>query len=140
MKFARLAVTTAAALAVLSTATGCAFFKTNKPVANGAGANPAVTAVKPLAVTTPPPQPVVIAPVQPVISEAPPVVTPANAVTASSTSSATASTAYTVRKGDTISKIARSKYGDLTAVRKIKEANPGIDYNNIKAGQKLMLP
>jgi hypothetical protein len=40
MKFARLAVTAAAALAALSTATGCAFFKTSKPVANGAGANP----------------------------------------------------------------------------------------------------
>jgi nucleoid-associated protein YgaU len=76
--------------------------------------------------------------VQPVVTE--PVVVPANAVTASSTSTATASTSYTVQKGDTISKIARSKYGDLTAVRKIKEANPGIDYNNIRAGQKLMLP
>jgi nucleoid-associated protein YgaU len=140
MKLARLAAT-AAAFAALSVATGCAWINKPKPAAS---ATPAVTNVKPLAVTTPPPQPVIVqsvqsVPVQPIVSDASPVVTP---VTASHTSSPTASagTTYTVQKGDTISKIARAKYGDLSAVRKIKEANPGIDPNNIKTGQKIMLP
>jgi nucleoid-associated protein YgaU len=144
MKLARVArlAATAAAFAALSAATGCAWINKPKPAAS---ATPAVTNVKPLAVTTvPPPQPVIVqpvqpVPVQPVVSDASPVVTP---VTASHTSSPTASagTTYTVQKGDTISKIARAKYGDLSAVRRIKQANPGIDPNNIKTGQKIMLP
>jgi nucleoid-associated protein YgaU len=139
MKFARVAclALAAAAFAALGLSTGCAMNKP-KPAAGANPANPAVTNVKPLAMTTPLPQPVIVQPVQPVAAE-PVSETP---VKASSTSSPATSggAAYTVQKGDTISKIARSKYGDLTAVRKIKEANPGIDYNNIKTGQKIMLP
>ena len=47
---------------------------------------------------------------------------------------------YTVQKGDTLFKIARAKYGDPTAVRRIAAANPGLNANNIKAGQKINLP
>jgi nucleoid-associated protein YgaU len=84
-------------------------------------------------------QPVLPVPVQPVAGEPQPVVASAQQSPASSTASA-GGTGYTVQKGDTLSKIARNKYGNVNAVRKIKEANPGIDYNNIKAGQKIMLP
>ena len=37
-------------------------------------------------------------------------------------------------------KIARARYGDATAVKKIKDANPGLDADHIKAGQKINLP
>ena len=47
---------------------------------------------------------------------------------------------YTIQKGDTLYKIARAKYGNPTAVKKIIEANPGLDPNKIKAGQKINLP
>jgi nucleoid-associated protein YgaU len=47
---------------------------------------------------------------------------------------------YTVKKGDTLSKIAREHYGDVKAVRKITEANPGMNANAIKAGQQIVLP
>ena len=47
---------------------------------------------------------------------------------------------YIVQKGDTLFKIARAKYGDASAVRKIKEANPGLDADHIKVGQKINLP
>ena len=134
MKFARLAVA-AAAFAALGLSTGCAMNKP-KPAAGANPANPAVT--KPFAVTTPPPQPVIVQPVQPVTVE--PVVSEAPIKASATSTPAASGTAYTVQKGDTLSKIARAKYGDLTAVRKIKEANPGIDYNNIKTGQRLMLP
>jgi nucleoid-associated protein YgaU len=70
-------------------------------------------------------------PVQPLISDTPPVVTQ---------TSASAGGTYTVQKGDTLFKIARARYGDATAVKKIKDANPGLDADHIKAGQKINLP
>ena len=133
MKFARLAVA-ACSLAAVGVAGGCKS-STTKP-ANAI--NPAVTDVKPIAVTTPPPM--IVQSAQPVVYETP-AAQPAAASTPAPTQVASASgSTYTVQKGDTLSKIARSKYGELTAVRKIKEANPGVDYNNIKPGQKLVLP
>lgn len=127
MPFVRIAALTALGLVTV----GCA---NKKPQA---AANPAVTNVQPV---TTQPQPIVITPVNP--APAPvvqPVIDPTPAPTPVSTASA-GGTSYTVQKGDTISKIARAKYGDLSAVRKIKEANPNVDYNNIKPGQKLILP
>ena len=130
MKFARLAFA-ACSLAAMGLGSGCKS-STTKPAT---AINPAVTDVKPIAITTPPPM--IVQSAQPVVYEAPPAATPTPAPT--QVASATGNT-YTVQKGDTLSKIARSKYGELTAVRKIKEANPGVDYNNIKPGQKLVLP
>jgi nucleoid-associated protein YgaU len=49
-------------------------------------------------------------------------------------------TTYTVKKGDTLSKIAREHYGDTKAYARIVAANPGINANSIKVGQQIVLP
>jgi len=52
-------------------------------------------------------------------------------------------TTYTVVKGDTLSKIAKAKYGDINKWKKIYEANKktiGKNPDIITAGQKLVIP
>ena len=103
-------------------------------------ANPGVTEIRPVASTPPAPQPVIVQPVQPVqpvVADTAPVVT--STQVASATPQITGST-YTVQKGDTLYKIARAKYGEASAVKKILAANPGLNGNSIKAGQKINLP
>jgi nucleoid-associated protein YgaU len=131
--------TATVSIALLAAAiTGCSN-NNKKPTAVSPGATDlrsSSVAAAPAPQPTPAPQPVVIQPaqpVQPVVSDTP---TP---VATTATPAITGST-YTVQKGDTLSKIARAKYGNTSAIRKIKEANPGIDANNIKPGQKLNLP
>jgi 5'-nucleotidase len=89
----------------------------------------------PAPVVVQPAQPV--QPVQPVVADTPPVA--ANPAVASATPTITGN-AYTIQKGDTLFKIARAKYGDPSAVNKIKAANPGLDANHIKVGQRIKLP
>ena len=48
-----------------------------------------------------------------------------------------ASKQYTIKKGDTLSKIARAKGTTLT---EIKKANPNIDADNLRIGQRIKLP
>jgi 5'-nucleotidase len=120
----------AASLAVV----GCS---NNKKTATGP-ANPTVTELRPATSTPPAPQPVVVQqvqPVQPVVSDTAPVVTQVAAATPQISGST-----YTVQKGDTLYKIARAKYGDPAAVKKIQAANPGLNPNSIKVGQKINLP
>lgn len=90
--------------------------------------------------TTPPPPPPMVQPVQPVqpVSDTSPVIQPMTTVTPTATASG--GSVYTVQKGDTLFKIARAKYGDPSAVKKIKEANPGMNPDQIKVGQKINLP
>lgn len=52
----------------------------------------------------------------------------------------TGARSYTVKKGDTLYGIARREYGDASRVKDILAANPGINPNVIKVGQKLNLP
>jgi nucleoid-associated protein YgaU len=143
-KSARFAVA-AAAFAAIGLATGCT--STNTTRKPPTAANPAVTQLTPIAATSP--QPIIVQPVQPiqpiqpvqsVTPEPQPIVAAAQTPASTASTASAGGTSYTVQKGDTLSKIARAKYGNVNAVRKIKEANPGIDYNNIKAGQKIMLP
>jgi nucleoid-associated protein YgaU len=49
---------------------------------------------------------------------------------------------YVVQRGDTLSKIAREFYGDMSLYPKIFEANRDIldDPNKIKPGQRLRIP
>lgn len=47
------------------------------------------------------------------------------------------SSVYVVKKGDTFGKIAQNS---KTTVKALKAANPGIDYNKIKVGQKINIP
>ncbi|HSI32504.1 MAG: LysM peptidoglycan-binding domain-containing protein [Phycisphaerae bacterium] len=106
-------------------------------------------AKKDAAVITAPPTepvaPVVATPIQPMapiqpVSDAPITVAPVAEPVAPLHRSAAAGRTYTVQKGDTLFKIARNQYGDATAVRKIKDANPGLNADQIKVGQKLNLP
>jgi 5'-nucleotidase len=134
MKYAALSI---ASLVAASVAVGCANKqapRSSAPISSG------VTDVRPIA---PAPAPVMVQPtiqpvqpVQPVVSDTSPVVQAAPAVTA--TPAITGST-YTVQKGDTLYKIARAKYGEASAVKKIQAANPGLTAN-IKVGQKINLP
>ena len=47
---------------------------------------------------------------------------------------------YKVMTGDTLSKIARKRYGDATKWREIESANPGLNLKKLKAGQIIHLP
>jgi nucleoid-associated protein YgaU len=49
-------------------------------------------------------------------------------------------TSYTIQDGDTLSYIARERYGDDRYWTKIKEANPNIDPDHLLVGQTIVLP
>ena len=58
------------------------------------------------------------------------------------TASAGRSTYYTIQSGDTLSKIAKEKYGDASAYNKIFEANREVigDPDKIYPGQQIRIP
>jgi nucleoid-associated protein YgaU len=69
----------------------------------------------------------------------------AKATTAPDTSVKTAAatghkTKYVVKKGDTLSAIAKKHYGKVSAVKKIVAANPGLKPDLIIVGQTIILP
>jgi 5'-nucleotidase / UDP-sugar diphosphatase len=47
---------------------------------------------------------------------------------------------YTVRKGDTLWKIAESQYGNGNKWQRIASANPGLSPETLQAGQRIKLP
>jgi nucleoid-associated protein YgaU len=61
---------------------------------------------------------------------------------AAPTSAGSAESTYTVKAGDTLSKIAKEKLGDANAYMEIFNANKGLltDPNKIKPGQVLKIP
>jgi len=128
--------TSLAFLAAATLAGGCSNNAKKPPTASGS-----VTDIRPVAAAPAPVQPIQpmqpVQPIQPVIADTAPVAT--NTAVASATP-AIAGNTYVIQKGDTLFKIARAKYGDASAVKKIKEANPGLDPNHIKVGQKINLP
>jgi 5'-nucleotidase len=137
MKFSSKLALTLAATASMFVVVGCAN-KDKKPAA-AAGSVDEIRATN--VVPAPPPmpvQPVQPQPVQPVINDASPVVTQASL--GNGATPAISGNTYTVQKGDTLFKIARAKYNDPSAVRKIKDANPGLDADHIRVGQKINLP
>lgn len=72
-----------------------------------------------------------------------PVTNPGNTVTSpASGSQPVQETVYTVKSGDSLSKIAQQQYGDSTKWRKIFDANKDTikDPNLIHPGQKLNIP
>lgn len=85
-----------------------------------------VSAPAPAPVSTyqPAPQPVA----QPVVYDTP------------QTSGAMGGGAYTVKKGDTLYSIARSRYGDGKQWTKITAANPGLQPQSLKVGQTITIP
>ncbi|MGH7178425.1 MAG: LysM peptidoglycan-binding domain-containing protein [Tepidisphaeraceae bacterium] len=53
---------------------------------------------------------------------------------------ATGSGTYTVKRGDTLYGIARTRYGDGKQWQKIASANPGVTPQSLKVGQTLVIP
>ena len=47
---------------------------------------------------------------------------------------------YTIQPGDVLIDIARMYYGDESLWRAIKLANPGLDENRLRIGQKILIP
>jgi len=78
------------------------------------------------------PMPMTAPPPAPIVTEAPP---PPPAPIPSSNGKC-----YVVKKGDTLSKIAREQLGGINHLRALIDANPGIDPNKIKVGQVINLP
>lgn len=123
-------ITTLALVAALSFVAGC----DNNKKKTGAEVPPPAPAEQapiaaPLPAPAPAPAPMVVEP-----SPLPPAPAPA------ARSGAKAGGTYVVQKGDTLFAISRKVYGNNSKVKDIIAANPGIDPNNIKVGQKLNLP
>ena len=120
-------------LTLASLTGGCG--STNTQSANRSPVRPSVldiTPASPQAYNTAPQQVQPITAVQPVeqpASFAAPAVNPS-----------VAGGSYTVQKGDTLYKIAREKLGDPKQWKAIAAANPGLNPNSLKAGQKITLP
>jgi len=121
-----------AALAIIGLAiVGCQNKKT--PTA----ANPSVTEISATPQPAPAPQPYIPAPqpvpVQPVnYDTAPPA--PAGGATVAAGGN------YTVKKGDTLYGIAKTRYGNSNQYTKIVAANPGLSAEHLKVGQTIVIP
>lgn len=125
------------------------------------GVTPSVLNVSPIARKTPrfagptrgpavtPP----VDPIAPLITTAPlvTVVPPVDAARPRGTASSSGGTpiqasahiagkTYTVRKGDTLFRIAKSKYGDGKKWTRIASANPGLSAKTLQAGQSIVIP
>ena len=59
---------------------------------------------------------------------------------ASAAPAVTGSGSYTVKKGDTLYSIAKSRYGSGKEYTKIVAANPGLSPQSLKAGQTITIP
>jgi nucleoid-associated protein YgaU len=49
-------------------------------------------------------------------------------------------TKHTIKDSDTLFKLAEAYYGDGNQWQKIKNANPGINENNLQVGQEITIP
>jgi len=82
---------------------------------------------------TPAPTPVAYAPPAPVQTMTP------DPALSSSTPAASGNT-YTIKKGDTLWKIATQHYGDGKKWHEIADANPGLTPSALRVGQTITLP
>lgn len=73
---------------------------------------------------------------QPVIYDS----APAPAYTAPAAPVQSAGGSYTVKKGDTLYSIAKTRYGNGNQYSKIVNANPGLDPSKLKVGQTITIP
>jgi nucleoid-associated protein YgaU len=117
-------------------AAGC---KNSKPTtmqtANNAALSPAPVAFQAA------PQPYTPPPVaaQPVVYDSAPAQPVAMVSSAPAASTVTGGT-YTVKKGDTLYSIAKSRYGAGKEYTKITAANPGLSPQSLKVGQTITIP
>ena len=117
---------------VLALAGGCSNAKKSTASSVTEPLSPAPVAYQPA------PQPYTPSPVavQPVTYDSTP--TPVMAATASP--AAVGGGSYTVKKGDTLYSIAKSRYGSGNQYTKIISANPGLSPQTLKAGQTITIP
>ena len=69
-----------------------------------------------------------------------PASTPPSAAEPVVVASAPTGKTYVVQKGDTLTSIARAQYGDGSKWKKIAAANPSMNPDAVKVGQKIMIP
>jgi 5'-nucleotidase len=112
---------------------GCG--SSNKETAGGIPMNESVTEIaSPAPVQAYQPPPASQAPQQPVYETT--TQTPAPQPTGVAIGGGT----YTVKRGDTLYKIANQRYGDGKQWQRIVSANPGLDPAKLRVGQTIMLP
>src|SRR5438874_13016386 len=100
-------------------------------------ANPSVTEISAQPAPAPGPQPYIPPPqpvaVQPVTYDAAPAAPAAGPNAAGGGN-------YTVKKGDTLYSIAKTRYGNGNQYAKIMSANPGLSAEHLKVGQTIVVP
>ena len=85
-------------------------------------------------------QPAVSAPAPVVSTETPTDSAPAPVSVISDDSGSGMGQKYTIKKGDTLYRIAATHYGTGRDWKKIVDANPGIDPAHLRVGQSIVLP
>ena len=115
-----------AVVVCVALAAGC---KNKKKPSDTASINGSVTDITPSAT-----------PVASTYTPAPAMTSPYDASLTSTPSSTGIGGSYTVKKGDTLYGIARSKYGDGKQYTRIVAANPGVSPQSLKVGQTLVIP
>ena len=120
---------TFASLMVLALAAGCQNENKNTDKQQTATLAPAG------GVTDITPAPAAAAPAQPVVADQ-----QQQAAAPAAAQQTSAGGKYTVKKGDTLWKIATAHYGNGNQWQKITSANPGLSAETLKAGQTIVLP
>ena len=123
---------------VMLTAAMAAGCKSSSPTtsANSAALSPAPVAYQSA------PQPYTPPPVaaQPVVYDKRRPAQPVAYSTPAASSAITTGGSYTVKKGDTLYSIAKSRYGAGNQYTKIVSANPGLSPQSLKVGQTITIP
>ena len=116
---------------------GC---QSEQPKLTASSARPSVLDISPPSSTyspayVPPPASATFLPTAPATA------VPASAVVSQTPAASKSDSArYTVKKGDTLFRIAKDHYGDGKQWQKIAAANPGLTPGSLKAGQTLVMP
>jgi 5'-nucleotidase/UDP-sugar diphosphatase len=69
-----------------------------------------------------------------------PVMAAPDTVTIQTPAASANGSSYTVKKGDTLYKLAREHYGDGKQWQRIASANPGLSPQSLRVGQTLIIP
>jgi 5'-nucleotidase len=115
----------------LMVAAGCQQQQASKPMTDSAALD-----------VTPAPTPVAYSSPAPMQTMTPdPALAPAPGVAAAAPSDGSAvGNSYTIKKGDTLWRIAAAKYGDGKKWHEICDANPGLSPSALRVGETITLP